>query len=192
MLTADSGESTGIKWAAAPGVGRCGGRGHDLGREGRPGRRPRRPTPERGWRSAPNGHVLTADSGETPGRQVGCPGGGGRSLTLSTTMTLGERRHLRRRPRSPAAYNDLICILIARGTERSSSETIQFRFNNDSGSNYYWQRLQLERDDGDVGRQLRSRDQRLGRLRSRPRPALRRAVRRLRARPPTGMRPRPG
>lgn len=39
------------------------------------------------------------------------------------------------------AYNDLILVLIARSTLSATFDTLEMRFNNDSGNNYYTQRI---------------------------------------------------
>src|SRR5580765_2121757 len=37
------------------------------------------------------------------------------------------------------AYNDLVCVLVARGTNASATDTLKWNFNGDSGNNYAWQ-----------------------------------------------------
>ena len=116
VLTADSAETTGIKWAAVPGGGGAVVAG-DVDSE-----------------SATDGQVLTADGSgnaawETPA------GGGGGAMTLLSSTTLGSAGTFDITSIS-GSYNDLVLVLIGRGADAGSSDNVYVRLNNDSGSNY--------------------------------------------------------
>jgi hypothetical protein len=67
-------------------------------------------------------------------------GGGAGALTLLSTTTLGSAGSFDVTGISQA-YNDLTLVLIGRGADPGGVDTALIRFNNDSGNNYYRQRL---------------------------------------------------
>lgn len=69
-------------------------------------------------------------------------GGGGGGMTLLSTTTLAAPGTIDV-PSISGAYNDLILILMARGTDSGAADFIQVRFNNDTGSNYYREAFQF-------------------------------------------------
>ena len=88
-----------------------------------------------------DGQVLTADTASAAGVKWATPSAGASgALTLLSTTNLA----------SPAAfdvtsisgsYNDLVCVLIARGADANTTETATWNFNGDTGSNYEWEYL---------------------------------------------------
>lgn len=86
--------------------------------------------------------VLTADSAQTLGVKWATPSAGSSGAwTLLSTTTLSSGGTIDVSSIS-GSYNDLHLVLIARGTDSGASDFIQWRFNNDSGSNYYREALQ--------------------------------------------------
>ena len=86
-----------------------------------------------------NGQVLTADSAQTLGVKWAAAGGGG-AWTLLSTTTLSSPGTFDVSSIS-GSYNDLILILIARGTASLSTDGVVFNFNADTGTNYYAERV---------------------------------------------------
>lgn len=64
-------------------------------------------------------------------------------LTLLSSTTLGSAGTFDVSS-IPGTYNDLILVLIARGTNAGAQDNARFIFNNDTGANYYWERMQAE------------------------------------------------
>jgi hypothetical protein len=134
VLTADSGQTLGVKWATpSAGAGVAGdsiwdakgdlaaGTGADAA--------VRVP-------AGTNDQVLIADSTQTAGvRWGGVPAGSGGALTLLSTTTLGSSTTFDVSAIS-GAYSDLILVLIARESAAVTGGAASLRLNADSGSNY--------------------------------------------------------
>ncbi|TMQ03781.1 MAG: hypothetical protein E6J90_52350 [Deltaproteobacteria bacterium] len=84
-----------------------------------------------------NGQVLTADSAQTTGVKWAAAGGGG-AWTLLSTTNLGSAGTFDVSSIS-GAYNDLILVVIARGTDSGAADNICIRLNGDTAANYYRQ-----------------------------------------------------
>ena len=67
-------------------------------------------------------------------------GGGGGALALISTTTLSGAGSFDISS-IPGSYNDLVFVAICRGTNAAASEGLQWNFNNDSGSNYYSEKV---------------------------------------------------
>jgi hypothetical protein len=141
VLTVDSSQTLGIKWAAAPGGGMVAdtlwdAKG-DLAVASGADTAARLPV-------GSDAQVLTADSTQTLGVKWATPsaGGGGGAWTLLHTLTLGAAGSLDQASIS-GSYNDLILILIARSNAAVASENFEVRLNNDSGANYYRERFNV-------------------------------------------------
>jgi hypothetical protein len=85
-----------------------------------------------------NGQILTADSTQTTGLKW-APAAAG-AITLLSSTTLGAAGTFDITSIS-GAYSDLIIVLIGRANNANASDVALLRFNNDSGANYYTQRL---------------------------------------------------
>jgi hypothetical protein len=88
-----------------------------------------------------DGQVLTADSAQTTGVKWAAPAGGG-PWTLISTTTLASAGTFDLTS-IPGSYSDLLFVLIARGAGSTSGETLNMTLNNDSGANYYRQGLRF-------------------------------------------------
>ena len=86
-----------------------------------------------------NGHVLTADSGESTGIKWAAAAGGG-AWTLLSTTTLGSATTFDVSSIS-GSYNDLYCCAIIRSANADVDDDVTWRLNADSGSNYYRQMI---------------------------------------------------
>ncbi len=129
FLIADSAQSTGIKWAAAPSGAYIAtdtiwdakgdivaGTGADAAARVAVGA---------------NDTVLTADSSQTAGVKWATAGGGGALVLLSTdTGTSIDRSSISQ------SYNDLIIQIISRGAAASTTENLNMLINNDSSAHY--------------------------------------------------------
>ncbi len=87
-----------------------------------------------------NGQVLTADSTQATGVKWATAGGGSGALTLLSTTTLSSAGSFDVSSIS-GSYNDLILVAIVRGSFSGTNDTLNMRFNNDTGANYAWQQL---------------------------------------------------
>ena len=81
-----------------------------------------------------NDQVLTADSSTATGLKWATPSSGGMTLISTTTLT-GSSIAL---SSIPSTYNNL--QLVIRDYHPSTSTIFNIRFNNDSGSNYCWEK----------------------------------------------------
>ncbi len=88
-----------------------------------------------------NDQVLTADSAQTLGVKWATPASSGAWVLLSTT-TLGSNGTIDVTSIS-GSYNDLILVLIARDSTASGATTPNLNINNDSGANYYHERAPI-------------------------------------------------
>jgi hypothetical protein len=127
VLTADSTQTTGVKWAAAGGASPLTTKGDLYGHSSVDARVP----------IGADGQVLVADSGQALGLRWGAvPSGTGGALTLLSTTNLSGSATFDVSSIS-GAYNDLILVLIARGTNSAVAETIYVNFNGDNAAHYY-------------------------------------------------------
>jgi hypothetical protein len=84
--------------------------------------------------AAGSGTVLTADG---LGGSAFLAAGGGGAITLLSSTTLGSNGTFDIQSISQS-YNDLILVMIARGSGSNSGADALVRFNNDSGANYQY------------------------------------------------------
>jgi hypothetical protein len=86
---------------------------------------------------AGSGTVLTSDGAGGAAFQA-AGGGGAIALLSSTVLAVAGNFDV---SGISGAYNDLICVLIARGSSSNSGADVFFRFNNDSATNYQYNYL---------------------------------------------------
>jgi len=85
-----------------------------------------------------NGQVLTADSAQALGVKWATPSAAAAgAMTLLSTTTLSSAGTFDVSSIS-GAYNDLVCILIARGANASAIDQPKWQLNGDTGNNYAW------------------------------------------------------
>jgi hypothetical protein len=88
-----------------------------------------------------DGQVLQADSAQALGLKWATPAGGAAgALTLLSTTTLASPGTFDISGIS-GAYNDLILVLIGRGTDAGAQDNPRFVLNNDTAANYYTERI---------------------------------------------------
>ncbi len=89
-----------------------------------------------------DGQVLTADAASTPGVKWSTPAGSSGALTLLSTTTLGGSGTFDVSSIS-GSYNDLVLVLIVRGTDAGASDNPLLRLNADTAGNYRWERVSI-------------------------------------------------
>ncbi len=86
-----------------------------------------------------NDQVLTADSGQTLGVKWATPSAGSPgAVVLLHTLTLGSSGTFDQSSIS-GSYNDLIVVVIGRGADGGTGDNLELRLNNDSTATYYRQ-----------------------------------------------------
>lgn len=86
-----------------------------------------------------DGQVLTADSTTATGTKWAAAGGGGGLTLLSTTTLSGTSTTV---SSISGSYKNL--VLVAKNVSNAAGDSFYYRFNGDSGSNYYWSGTRID------------------------------------------------